>query len=212
MRKHFIFMGLCLCTLAMLTLVSCDGEKGGKDTPSNEVEHQVSLDVTDQGAFTYFSFATGNVVAIDEAKAKEDLTWDLAFRWHYPRTNGGVSGKGQGAVLKSSSTKLSEVTSLPKGDWVMDTIEQIPKVNDSGKFIMPPTRGFDKVGVNKLLLSWHPKTSKMGERPTYAYDNSVFVMRTADGKYAKVQLLTLKKEEKKEYLIMKYVYPFVPTK
>src|SRR4051812_30139498 len=57
----------------------------------------VVIDATSEDAWVYFSFATGAVVKTPE-KPGESLAWDIAFQRYNMKTNGGVSGKGQGAA------------------------------------------------------------------------------------------------------------------
>ena len=90
---------------AAIMLASCSSNGGGDAPSANERVMHASL-VPD--TWTYISLASGQTVGTsslgdDEAdKAWHDRTdWDVALCNGAIRTNGGTSGKGQGAIMSS---------------------------------------------------------------------------------------------------------------
>lgn len=193
--------GIILATTLFFTLSSCNG----KEKPEATAVSDIVIESTHQGKFVYFSFEKG-VLALNEEEAKKSLDWDLAFRWFYPRTNGGQSGSGKAAVMKTGHTNIDAVTTLPTGEWTEDATFKAPMVKEDGTFYMPPK--YEEITGNTLLKTW----MKSSGRPPHEYDNSVFIIRTAKGDLAKIQLLSFEKEGKSGYITMRYLYPFTPNK
>lgn len=195
--------------LVFLGLASCSDNKG---TPQPVEVKSVTIDASDYSKFAYFSFETGKVVEISDAEAKSSGAWDIAFRGHYPRTNSGKSGNGKGGVIKTNKLSFDEVESIPAGGkWTVDEEMKVPKADASGRPIMPPV--YETITGNVLLKSW----LKSSGRPPHKYDNSIFLVKGANGKIAKVQLLSLEKKGSdgkpvNGYVTLKYEYPFQPGK
>ena len=66
--------------------------------------------------FTYFSFESGDVVALTDAEAEQSAEWHIAFKRSEIRLNGGISGPGQvrgfdinGAEDMAASTQRVEL-------------------------------------------------------------------------------------------------------
>ncbi len=78
-------------TLALVS-TACEDEVTG---PGDEtVEGELTIDASDQLAFTYFAFTDGgSVVSVTSPGSSTD--WDMAFRRFTVKLNGGVSGPGE---------------------------------------------------------------------------------------------------------------------
>lgn len=190
---------ILLVAIALLALTACDNEKA----PKSSVANQVVIDATDHAHFIYFSFKNGKTMKLTDEEASKSMDWDIAFRANYPRTNGGTSGKGQGAVIKTEMFDFDNIVSVPQeGQWTEDSMIKIPMVDENGHFIMPPK--YEEVSGNKVLKTWLAS----GGRPPHKYDNSIFLVKTAAGEIAKVQLLSYEKDGKSGYITMRYEYPF----
>ena len=80
---------------------------------------QYTINCADWGKWVYFSFEQGKEVAVDNPK--NDLSWDIGFHRYDFKTNGGLSGKGQGAACKTTATQIEQLTKLPAPlQWVVD--------------------------------------------------------------------------------------------
>jgi hypothetical protein len=157
-----------------LILSSCSDEK---DDPKPVLDaEEITIDATSFTEWVYISLSSNQIVQVSDPKT--DLTWDLAFhRWDV-RTNGGLSGNGQGAALQLNETELSQVTVAPESGYVTDIMIQI---NMTG---MPPV--MEDHPANPELAKWmHLDMSEMP--PLYNMNDKVFVVRTADGNHAKLK-------------------------
>jgi hypothetical protein len=117
------------------------------------------------GKYTFFSFKNGLVASTDSATTK----WDLAFRGTTILTNGGSSGIGQGGA------------SILNG--IFDEVKTIPATatftQDSKTVLAIPTgsgRGWYNYDAPTNIIS--PIAGK------------VLLIKTADGKYAKMEILS----------------------
>lgn len=178
-----------------LAFTSCEGQ-------GNEPEQVVRKTVTivEEGFddVHYFSFEQGKEVTVkDESK---EMGWDIAFNYYYPRTNGGVTGAGEAGVYLTDKMSMGEVTSLPAADaFVKDTKRKV-----MASLAMPPK--YTEANGNEELGKWASFSRQGG----WKYDNHVFVIRTAGGKYAKVIMKSFVNEQGKSGTItMEYEYPFV---
>ncbi len=145
------------------------------------------LDVKDRTKWYYFSFKDGlvgegsaNPADGDDAKWKEKTNWDLAFHNSNVRSNSGNSGNGQAGVLRTQIPNMDEVTVVPEGDFHIDTV----KIRIF--LVMPPIEEQDvqfvngNIGMNLWADFFH-------DTQVWKINKNIYVVRTADGKYAKVQ-------------------------
>ncbi len=156
---------------------------------SSLMEGTFELNVSDRKKWYYFSFKDGLVgegsakpTDGDDAAWKEKDNWDLAFHNTNVRTNSGLSGNGQGGAFEMESNIMTEVTTAPGNDYITDTEIRI--------FLnMPPTNPAEdikNVGGNTVLDLWADFAHETG---TWTIKDKVFVIKTADGKYAKIQFV-----------------------
>lgn len=201
-NSKFLLAGTIMVSLA-LGLGSCE-----KDEPEVTKEEVKTVQISAESylEWVYFSFEKGTVVTVDQDKAGESLDWDLGFLRYNARTNSGKSGEGQGGVLETNAMKLEDVTKLPSGSFVVDDEIKINSVKADGTPVMPPKTL--NVPGNLKLTSW---ATFDNNNMSYTYNNNVFIVRTANGKYAKVIMKSfLNGAGKSGFITMDYVYPFVP--
>ena len=182
--------------------------KNIKVTVQKEVKPQkytVQLDASSSKKWTYFSFATGQAVTVDNDGIKDvpkGLGWDIAFCRFYTRTNSGESNSdknGKGGVFMSEVTSI-EQAQIPEDDKFI--IDEVGKLDPAMDIIV--------TSHNKELQKWLDlDMSKMP--PIFSIKNKVFIIRCADGKtYAKVKFLEFENNEgKRVYPKFEYEYPFV---
>lgn len=172
MKKNKLFL-IALIAFS-ISFVSC---KDDKDNPRPVLEaDEITLDATSYTEWVYVSLSSGQIVEVTDPA--NDMNWDLGFhRWDV-RTNGGLSGNGQGAALKLNETLLEQVTIAPESGYATDIMMQI---NMTG---MPP------------VLEDHPANSELAQwmdldmstmPPTYTMSDKVFIVKTADGNFAKLK-------------------------
>ena len=120
----------------------------------------VTVDATAQDRWTYFAFNRNSALAVASPDG-----WDLAFRRFYIIANGGPRFGGHGGILDLGRVSFDSVTSVPDTGYVQTEADSIN----------PAIRRWYDYGFTSHLL------------PT---KNHVYAVRTADGKYAKIQVLT----------------------
>ncbi|SHJ01209.1 HmuY family protein [Flavobacterium terrae] len=144
------------------------------------------------GDFVKFSFSTGEIVTSGD-------NWDIAFRGTSIIVNGGYSGTGEPAkngnvLLATVSNTLSGVTEAPSDDSFKQDAQSayaIPTGSGNGWYTYNPT--------NHVIA---PIAGR------------VFVIKTANGKYAKFEILSYYQNapanplgtEPSKYFTFNYVY------
>ena len=147
-----------------------------------------TIDATNREAWVYFSFATGDVVEVEDAENSD--AWDIGFQRTQVKLNGGVSGPGMGSVVMLTETTFEAVTAAPADGYREDTEDTLAIVPQSEK-------------------GWYIYTGP----PTHwilPLEGRVFVIKAADGTFAKVQFVGYYKDnEKKEdsgFVTFEYVH------
>jgi hypothetical protein len=142
------------------------------------------------GRFTFFSLRENKVIPnADSASTK----WDVAFRTTIILTNGGVSGPGSGAAQVADGI-FEDILEAPAEGWQIDTAARkaIPTGSGNGWYNYNPT-GFTVTPIPGRVL----------------------LIRTADGKYAKIRILNYYRDapatidpfsDKERYYTFEYVY------
>ncbi len=163
-----------LLAIFALTFVACD--RSDNKTPGSGKEVKIT---TSFGKWTYFSFAKGDTVGTGSANAETDALWkartdwDMAFLINNARTNSGTSGNGQGGVYYAGTDQFNAVTVAPEEGYTTDTNENIMYNMSRGPQygIYPVNAAFVYTNVVGNGFELAPK---------------IFVVKTADGRYAKV--------------------------
>jgi hypothetical protein len=119
----------------------------------------ITVDASDASRWRFFSFAAGSVV-----ETPDRAGWDLAFRRFQVIVNGGRGFAGAGGALDLGAVAFDSVGAAPADGYVV-TIARSDSVNEALH------RWYDYSFTSHLLT---PK-------------QNVFAVRTADGRYAKLQ-------------------------
>jgi hypothetical protein len=149
----------------------------------------IVIDATNEEEWTYFDFSRGKQVKIHDISS---LEWDLAFRRGKIISNGGATNKfGKAGLISLGEVSFDAVESVPLKDFIQDEATRTQTENPA-------------------LLQWY-KYNYISHKLT-AREN-VYVMRTSDGKYAKIQFLSFYCADKQPGCIqMKYAYQDEGTK
>jgi HmuY protein len=187
MRRAKPWLTIGLYTLCWLLLASC-----GRQAPTDPSEPSVSnflptpfkpqevgerlvgptvytVDARDQELWMYFDFSRASVVAMQNPKTDD---WDLAFRRHVVRTNGGdTNPTGQGALLSIPDKDFAAITQVPADAVFVSDVRTKKRLNV----------------YNPAIQKWY----------NYSYTANVltpkpivYIVRTQDGKYAKIRFLS----------------------
>ena len=153
------------------------GDQGTGNEPATIAALTFTIDATSKEEWTYFSFKTGDVVAVADATNSE--TWDIGFQRTTVKLNGGISGPGMGSAVMLTETTFEDVTAAPADGYQADTAETLAIVPESEK-------------------GWYIYTGP----PTHwilPLEGRVFVVKAADGTFAKLRFVGYYKDnENKE--------------
>lgn len=147
-----------------------------------------TVDATNREAWTYFSFASGDLVKVGDAENSE--AWDIGFQRTQVKLNGGISGPGMGSVVMLTETTFEAVTEAPADGYLSDTEDTLAIVPQSEK-------------------GWYIYTGPPAHW-ILPLEDRVFAIKTADGTFAKVRFIGYYKdnENKKDggFVTFKYVH------
>ncbi len=147
--------------------------------------------------WVYFDFSRGSVVS-DVSSLKDMMNWDLALRKTKIVSNGGdTNERGKVAIAKLDTTDF-------------DSILEVPENTKFLKDVKPP----DKIDTqNDSFENWH--SYKASSHKIKPFDN-VYLIKTAEGNYSKMQILSYYckdgEEDIKGCYTIKYVYQGDGTK
>lgn len=199
-RLAALFMGI----MATLGLAACgDDDNGNSDNGGSDNGGYKTVTLSRKTNYgndwIYYSLSQGKEVEVNEDSHATDLSWDLAFNRYNIRTNSGTSGNGHGGAYDTGQTNFDAVLSVPSG--AKFTVD----VNDS------ITASFTGSGITQIASSLSPVLADAiafaGPPPSYTPNNHVYIVRTADGRYAKLQVLGFYNDEGQSgYMNFKYAY------
>ncbi len=204
-------------TLNFLTLLLIAGTIGfssckkDDDKPVEETSEttlktgEISLSSTElyKDDWVYFSFATGaQVNGVDSTNFTTKTNWDIAFHSRLGRTNSGASSdtEAKGGVYYANSTDFDVIDkAIENTVLVDDSVSLITGIGNYG-----PT--YKKVSGNEVFdgafdvdYTQHP--------PVYTPTKKVYVVQTATGKYAKIQITSYYNAEGESgHITFKYAY------
>lgn len=206
-RTNLLYAAVMLLGMTLLT-TSCEKEK-----PNVKVKAETKMieakDISAYDKWHYFSFSEGKFVGEgaadpkqgDDAKWKARTDWDIAFHQHNVRINSGTSGVGKGGILMLETQDFASVKEFSQNNF---TVDAMVTAEEKKIFVsMPPV--FVSASINLLPDAWYQYNHKKT-----AYEllkKNVFIVKTADGKYAKMQFTNiLNNKDKGGFLSMKYAY------
>ena len=160
--------------LAFITIFSgCKKEKASTPAPltAAQAKNLVADPAATNNRFTFFSLERNVVVPYaDSATTK----WDIAFRSTTILTNSGTSGPGAGGAFVQRSVSFDSYGSIP-GDSTF-------KTDTAPNFAI-------RTGSGNGWYNYNPSTNIITPIP-----GNIIVVRTASGKYAKVEVLSYYKD------------------
>ena len=147
-----------------------------------------TIDATNREAWAYFSFATGDVVEVEDAENSE--AWDIGFQRTQVKLNGGISGPGMGSVVMLTETTFEAVTEAPADGYKADTEDTLAIVPQSEK-------------------GWYIYTGPPAHW-ILPLEDRVFVLKAVDGTFAKVRFIGYYKDNENKqdsgFVTFEYVH------
>ena len=133
-------------------------------TPTTVKTKSITVNFSSSASYTFFSFRDTTVVAnADSASAK----WDFGLRLTTFLVNSYASGPGNAGVILQDGI-YDNVTAAPASGYAYDTTSSQRAIKEGSWYDYNPT-----------THSFVPKAGK------------IFIFRTADGHYAKMELLNV---------------------
>ncbi|MDO4229967.1 MAG: HmuY family protein [Capnocytophaga sp.] len=181
--------------LGVFILASCNKDNSTEEQPKETIdlsftdEKEITFDVSSGTAtWTYISLADGKVVT--PTTPATDLSWDIAFNRYFVITNGGVSGAGKAAVATPTGTDFTAVTQAftDASKYTKDAETEVTVRGATVKLNISPilSGGF---GTQTGIINISPTNIALyGGTNVYNTTGNVYVMKTADGTYAKIQV------------------------
>lgn len=146
----------------------------------------------------YYSFKDAKEVDITDHETSSD--WDIAFNRYNVRTNGGESGSGQGAAYDAGEVDFASLIMAPESGYIVDdTIQIVEAFTGQGVTWMTSTGNDEFKGCIEMI------SGNMG--PSYEANNHIYVIMTADGKYAKLWITSYYSDGGESgFISFKYAY------
>lgn len=190
--------------IMLFLFVACE-----KDDPKVEKQDEKTVTYTLSrktgfgNDWVYFSFATGKEVdGVTEENRTERLDWDIAFNRTNMRTNSGESGKGKGGALNTKEKTFGNVKEAPTSGYTVDEKSMI--MFGYGQMMQGGEPEMGESTLNKILKgAIAVKPSSSG--PIYQFSKEIYIIKTANGKYVKVEFTGYHNDEGKSgYVTFKY--------
>ena len=164
---------ISLFTMLAATIISCssdDDNNGGNGNANNPPANVYTAeDISSVDGTVYYSLRTQSVVASEDSATTK---WDIAFNSTNIYLNGGASGPGEGAG-QIKATLFDEADEAPENGYVKDK-EGLPAISAAAG------------------NTWYIYNDASGTPPhsIIMTPGRVIFIKTADGQYAKIELLS----------------------
>jgi hypothetical protein len=198
--KKVLFYSLLPAIFGLFFTIQGCNKDDSSNTPNNYKSFTVNA--SSSSVWKYFSFNKNDTVVVSNPDSS--LEWDLAFQRYRIRTNGGKSGTGQGGAYRSGNTNQGGFDSLNiVPDGISFGLDDTVSVNVApGQYV--------KYVMNTVLQDWY---NLVNGGQTLISKDEIFIIRTADGKYAKIWLQNYYNElAKSGYPKFQYFYQADGTK
>ncbi len=187
--KHLILSAIFIAIT--MGFSSCEKE----ESPQTSDFKSHTFNARTYEKWVYFSFEEGKEVEVSDFL--NDMRWDIAFHRFDVRLNCGTSGKGQGGSINMGKIDFETLVTAPtEGYSLNDSIDIVVK---AGEWTNPKT-----VPGDTVISSWLFFT---GPPPQYNITNNIYVIKTAQGKYAKIWLSDFYNDNSESgFVTMQYFY------
>ena len=173
--KNLKMTMMALLSLLMV-VTSC---KKDEETPPETTSIDVTLNRKTNYGNDWIYYSLKDNKEVDSTNHSSTLTWDIAFNRYNVRTNSGLSGSGQGGAYDANLVDFNSVIMAQESGYIVDdTIQIVSEFTGQGVNYMTST------GNDIFKDCIIRENSNQG--PSYTPNNHIYVIKTADGKYAKI--------------------------
>ncbi|HEY6063589.1 MAG TPA: HmuY family protein [Chitinophagaceae bacterium] len=176
--KNRIIYGAVFMTLI---LAACSKKDNTVVLPETVKTKSMTVNFSSSSSFTFFSFRDTTVIANSDSASSK---WDFALRLTTFLVNSNASGPGNAGVILQDGI-YDNVSVAPSAGYAYDTTSSQKAIKDGSWYDYNPT-----------THSFVPKAGK------------VFIFRTADGHYAKMELLSVSYEPFTGPVPVRLIYNF----
>lgn len=189
MKNFRITLSLILFS-SLLLFTACEKDN---NKPGALESFTVQIDASSYTDWVYFSFSEGAEVNVSDPQT--DTSWDIALKRNHFKTNSGTSGSGNGGAYDAGVVDFDTFSEAPEDGYTVDTSID---VFNFGTMTEAPEPG------NALLETWGEFTDDMP--PTLVPSDKVFVVKAADGKFAKMIVQNYYGADGSGYVTFTYAY------
>ncbi|MCX7908445.1 MAG: HmuY family protein [Ignavibacteria bacterium] len=183
--------------IILLAFLACSKEENTTQNPPPQTIKAVTIydlpaDTGKKGKFTLFRLSDSTIVSNADSNSTK---WDIGFAGTTIITNSGVRGPGQGGAIVLKDVDFNDVKEAPETGY---------RIENSLTDLAIPT------GSGNGWYNYNPQTHIVSPIP-----GRVIIIRTADGKYAKLQIISYWKgnpqpidpfTHKERFYTFRYVY------
>jgi hypothetical protein len=192
---------------------SCNKDNDDLFQKNEPKEGLAVLDCSSYAKWHFFSLSKGEIIGSCDAGNESDYEawrnrtdWDLAFHRQDVKTNSGASGNGKGGMLtydfNGTPFDFDAVKDAPKDGYQTDVQDSV--IYDMSQ-MMQGIIGYAHTGLSQPAKKWAVLVDMQNSKWEYA--QKVFIVRTADEKYAKIYLKNFKSDAGASGTVtMQYVY------
>lgn len=175
MKKSKLTLGLL--SIAILATVSCKKDDPKPQQPVTLTEKTMQNLVADptvtENHFAFYSIERNEAVPLSDSATNK---WDIGFRGTTIITNGGTSGPGAGGAFVQRGVSFENYQTIPLDSTFRTDLNTIPS------YAIP-------TGSGNGWYNYNPATNIISPIP-----GNFIVVRTATGKYAKLEILSYYKD------------------
>jgi hypothetical protein len=173
MKKN-VFNLVCLTTMALATFTSCKKDSTTTAPLTATSKSNFVADATINGNhFAFFSLERNEAVAVTDSATNK---WDIAIRSTTILTNGGTSGPALGGAFVQRAVSFDTYATIPTDSTFRTDLNTTPA------YAIP-------TGSGNGWYNYNTTTNIISPIP-----GNVIVVRTATGKYAKLEILSYYKD------------------
>ncbi|MGB1014850.1 MAG: HmuY family protein [Nannocystaceae bacterium] len=160
------------CDTSTETGSETESETGEDTLETDEIDRttETVVDARDETKWVYLDLESGHFVVPNTPE--DTVEWDLAFQRFNIAVNGGTSGSGGVEVAALEGEMFASVIEAPSSGYITDNVQDKPEDMET-----TPGYAFD------LWYDYNPSNHILTPREL------VYVVRTVEGNFFKVQLL-----------------------
>ena len=165
-----------IMAIIAFTLSACNKETKEEELTSPLTKDVKMLNATSYEKWIYFSLTKGEIIEV--TNPEQDFSWDIAFQRWYVKTNSGTSGKGKGGAINTKEIDWNKINKAPLSGYKTDEIGILHGWDNIKNIETKKEGSFSKEASIYVTYISGGK---------YKNKKEIYIIKTAQGKYAKIQ-------------------------